>query len=73
MLGASRRTPGAMREAQVFLLLARGHSVARVAATVGINGKTVYAHRASIYAKYGITTIHELRRLAVRRGVVPPG
>src|SRR3546814_5269360 len=33
------------REAQVFLLLARGHSVARVAATVGIHAKTAYAHR----------------------------
>src|SRR3546814_15707179 len=33
------------REAQVFLLLARGHSVARVAATVGINAKTAYANR----------------------------
>src|SRR4249919_2308499 len=37
------------REAQVFLLLARGHSVARVAATIGISNKTAYAHRANIY------------------------
>ena len=58
------------REAQVFLLLARGHSVARVAATIGINNKTAYAHRSSIYAKLKLPSDHELRVLAKRRGLV---
>jgi len=61
------------REAQVFLLLARGHSVARVAATVGINAKTAYAHRTNIYAKLKLTSDHELRMLARRRGLLPFG
>ncbi|MFD0738317.1 response regulator [Lysobacter koreensis] len=58
------------REAQVFLLLARGHSVARVAATIGINAKTAYAHRTNIYAKLKLGSDHELRLLASRRGLV---
>ncbi len=58
------------REAQVFLLLARGHSVARVAATIGINAKTAYAHRTNIYAKLRLGSDHELRLLAMRRGLI---
>ncbi|RYZ70991.1 MAG: response regulator transcription factor [Lysobacteraceae bacterium] len=58
------------REAQIFLLLARGHSVARVAATIGISNKTAYAHRSSIYNKYKLGSDHELRELARRRGLV---
>ena len=59
------------REAQVFLLLARGHSVARVAATIGISQKTAYAHRANIYAKLTVNSDFELRELAQRRGLLP--
>lgn len=58
------------REAQVWLLLARGHSVARVAKTMGVSPKTVYAHRSSIYTKLGVSSDHELRQLALRRGLV---
>ena len=60
------------REAQVFLLLARGHSVARVATTIGINNKTAYAHRSSIYTKLKLGSDYELRVLAKRRGLVVP-
>ena len=58
------------REAQVFLLLARGHSVARVAATIGISNKTAYAHRANIYSKLDVQSDYQLRLLAKRRGLV---
>ncbi|HSM11813.1 MAG TPA: response regulator transcription factor [Lysobacter sp.] len=58
------------REAQVFLLIARGHSVAKVAATVGINTKTAYGHRSNIYTKLQVFSDHELRQLAERRGLV---
>src|SRR5690606_9205465 len=58
------------REAQVFLLLARGHSVARVAATVGIHAKTAYAHRTNIYGKLKLGSDHELRLLAMKRGLI---
>lgn len=58
------------REAQVFLLIARGHSVAKVASTVGINTKTAYAHRSNIYTKLKIFSDHELRLLARVRGLL---
>lgn len=58
------------REAQVFLLIARGHSVAKVAATMGINTKTVYAHRSNIYQKLKLFSDYELRVLARARGLV---
>ena len=58
------------REAQVFLLIARGHSVARVAATIGVSNKTAYAHRANIYAKLALQSDYHLRSLARRRGLI---
>jgi two-component system uhpT operon response regulator UhpA len=58
------------REAQVFLLLVRGHSVARVAATIGISNKTAYAHRANIYQKLRVQSDFQLHELAVKRGLV---
>lgn len=62
-----------IREQQVFLLLARGHSVARVASTIGISAKTAYSHRTSVHAKLKLASDYELRRLAMRMGVIPPG
>src|SRR3546814_13828703 len=56
------------REAQVFLLLARGHSVARVAATVGILAKTAYAQRPHIYGTPKLNSDQALPRLACTRG-----
>lgn len=58
------------REGQVFLLIARGHSVSKVAATVGISTKTAYAHRSNIYSKLKLFSDHELRALAQQRGLV---
>lgn len=58
------------REAQVFLLIARGHSVAKVASTIGINTKTAYAHRSNIYTKLQVYSDHELRLLARVRGML---
>jgi DNA-binding NarL/FixJ family response regulator len=76
--GAARTPPGTDmqapeltgREAQVWLLLARGHSVARVAKTMGVSPKTIYAHRSSIYTKLGVSSDHDLRQLATRRGLI---
>lgn len=58
------------REAQVFLLLARGHSVSRVAATIGISNKTAYSHRSNIWSKLKLQSDYELRALARRRGLI---
>ena len=61
------------REAQVFLLIARGHSVAKVAATIGNSSKTAYAHRSNLYAKLKLFSDHELSALARVRGLVDEG
>ena len=61
------------REAQVFLLLARGHTVARVVATIGISNKTTYAHRTNIYAKLNLRSDYDLRMLAKHRGLLARG
>jgi len=68
--GAAHLPELTSREAQVFLLIARGHSVSKVAATVGISSKTAYAHRSNIYAKLKLFSDHELRVLARTRGLV---
>ena len=68
--GEERLPELTIREAQVFLLIARGHSVARVAATIGVSNKTAYAHRANIYAKLALQSDYQLRLLARRRGLV---
>lgn len=69
--GTQQRLPElTAREAQVFLLIARGHSVTKVAATVGISTKTAYAHRSNLYAKLKLFSDHELRVLARTRGLV---
>ena len=68
--GASALPELTSREAQVLLLLARGHSVARVASTMGISAKTAYSHRTSIYAKLRLSSDYELRLLAKRRGLI---
>jgi len=54
----------------VFLLLARGHSVSRVAATIGISNKTAYSHRSNIWTKLKLQSDYELRALARRRGLI---
>jgi len=69
--GGQHRLPElTAREAQVFLLIARGHSVAKVAATMDISAKTAYAHRSNIYAKLKLFSDHELCQLARVRGLV---
>lgn len=58
------------KEASVFLLLARGHSVSRVASTLKVSNKTVYSHRNSIWTKLALNSDFELRKLARKRGLV---
>ncbi|QIK81757.1 response regulator transcription factor [Lysobacter sp. HDW10] len=58
------------KEANVFLLLARGHSVSRVAATLNVSNKTVYSHRNNIWNKLSLASDFELRKLAHQRGLI---
>lgn len=58
------------REYQVFTLLAKGASIADVAAQLFISPKTVHVYRANIFSKLNLTNTFELTLLALRHGVV---
>lgn len=58
------------REREVFLLLARGHGAARIAAMLQTSPKTTYTHRERILRKLGCASDAELAIFAREQGVV---
>lgn len=58
------------REREVFLLLARGHSVKRIAALYGLSQKTVFFHRGRVLRKLGLENTVQLVLWARERGFV---
>lgn len=57
------------RERQVLQLLAEGHSVADIAATLSLSPKTVETYRARMMEKLGIHELAGLVRFAIQHGV----
>jgi DNA-binding NarL/FixJ family response regulator len=57
------------RERQVLQLLAEGHSVAEIAATLSLSPKTVETYRARMMEKLGIFELANLVRFAIQQGV----
>jgi DNA-binding NarL/FixJ family response regulator len=57
------------RERQVLQLLAEGHSVAEIAATLSLSPKTVETYRARMMEKLGIFDLANLVRFAILQGV----
>ncbi|MEN3353362.1 MAG: hypothetical protein V7640_1520 [Betaproteobacteria bacterium] len=57
------------RERQVLQLLAEGHSVAEIAATLSLSPKTVETYRARMMEKLGIHELAGLVRFAIQQGV----
>ena len=57
------------RERQVLQLLAEGHSVAEIAATLSLSPKTVETYRARMMEKLGIFDLANLVRFAIQQGV----
>ena len=57
------------RERQVLQLLAEGHSVAEIAATLSLSPKTVETYRARMMEKLGIYDLAGLVRFAIQQGV----
>lgn len=53
------------REKQVWDLVVRGYPNREIASQLCISIKTVEAHKTNIAKKYGITSVRELRNLAV--------
>ncbi|MFA5683368.1 MAG: response regulator transcription factor [Lysobacteraceae bacterium] len=58
------------REHSVFLLLARGHSVERIARTLTLSPKTVYRYRIAVLDKLGCRNDVELASMARGCGVI---
>ncbi len=58
------------REREIIQLLAEGRGNKAVSALLGISVKTTETHRAAIMKKLGLSSITELVRYAVRKGVI---
>lgn len=57
------------RERQVLQMLAEGHSVAEIAASLSLSPKTVETYRARMMEKLGIYELAGLVRFAIQQGV----
>jgi two-component system, NarL family, invasion response regulator UvrY len=60
------------REFQLFKLMAEGHSISGIAATLCISSKTVGVHHANIMKKLGLHNTSQIVRLAIRCNVIEP-
>lgn len=60
------------RELEVFMALARGQSVARIAATLFLSPRTVGTHLYNIKQKLGADNAAELTLIAMRNGLLEP-
>ncbi|MGD9914832.1 MAG: response regulator [Rhizobiaceae bacterium] len=61
------------RELSVLQALARGHTNASAAETLGISPKTVDTHRTSLMRKFAVNSTASLLLAAVRAGLLDPG
>ena len=59
------------RERQVLQMLAEGHAVAHIAATLSLSPKTVETYRARMMEKLGIHDFATLVRFAIQHGITP--
>lgn len=60
------------REFQLFKLMAEGHSIPEIAATLCISPKTVGVHHTNIMKKLGLHNSSQIVRLAIRCNVIEP-
>jgi two-component system, NarL family, response regulator NreC len=61
------------REDEVFTLIGKGLTVARIAHLLGISEKTVETHRLNIREKVGVGDMNELVCMAIRRNLMEEG
>ena len=59
-----------VRERQVLVGVARGHTNREIAVQLGISHRTVETHRESLMRKLGVRTVAGLTRLALEAGLV---
>ena len=66
-----RRVPPTAREAEILLLLGRGHTSSFVADELTVAESTVRSHRKNIYRKLGVSSREELFKLLDDEGDGP--
>ena len=60
------------REFQIFKMLAEGHAICEIAATLSISSKTVGVHHTNIMKKLGFQNPAQIVRLALRSNIIQP-
>ena len=60
------------REKEVFLLLARGFEVKRIAHVLDIETKTVYSHRRNLFIKFNFFSSFDVTKFALKHGIILP-
>jgi DNA-binding NarL/FixJ family response regulator len=60
------------RERQVLKLIAEGHTNKSMAEQLALSVKTVEKHRANLMKKLDLSSVPELTKYAIRKGVVTP-
>lgn len=58
------------RQREILKLISEGRNTKRIAADLGLSGKTVEAHRAQMMTRLGVRDVPSLVRLAMRAGLV---
>jgi two-component system, NarL family, response regulator NreC len=66
-----RRSNLTLREREVMKLLAEGHTVRKVAATLGVSVKTVEAHKFNLMRKLDIHNKAQLVTVAIQKKILP--
>jgi DNA-binding NarL/FixJ family response regulator len=73
LIAASARTiPLTDRELAVLQAIARGHTNASAAESLGVSPKTIDSHRTSLMRKFSVSSTASLLVAAVRSGLVDP-
>lgn len=72
MSGPARALPLTDRELAVLQAIARGHTNASAAESLGISPKTIDSHRTSLMRKFSVSSTASLLVAAVRAGLVDP-
>jgi DNA-binding NarL/FixJ family response regulator len=72
LMASARTVPLTDRELAVLQAIARGHTNASAAQSLGISPKTIDSHRTSLMRKFSVSSTASLLVAAVRAGLVDP-
>lgn len=58
------------KEREVFLRLAVGMPVKKIARELDVSVKTIHSHRLNLYGKFGFTSSFEFTKFAIKKGII---